>query len=231
MFVQFKLNKNLDKKIILNFLDIKAAGVDFSESLIKLHPALKSIKNKSVKEKQNFISSYVDDFYKKKKTFMKNRLEEIKEAWEKIEQSYFEEIKKVFNIRKIGNYTAFYSMINACPRWISKKEFCLGYSLSIKGEMQVICHELTHFFFYDYLNRKFPGKLDANQKWHFSEIFNTVLLNQKQFAKLYAPIKEFGYPDHKKFLKQYNKLFNNSKSINDFLSKAIKLTKRLKFED
>jgi len=223
MLVKFKLNKNLDKKIILEFLDAKAGGIDFGSNLIKLHPSLKVIKNKSIKEKKEFISKFVDSFYKTNN--LKPKLKQIEEAWKKVEDSYFEEIKKLFKI-KGKKYTAYFSIINFCPRWITKKEFTISYYFPIKKNLVVICHELTHFFFYDYISKHFARKLSANEKWHLSEIFNVVILNQKQFAKLYTPVKELAYPAHKKYIKQYKELFDNSKDLKGFLNKAIKLTKK-----
>ena len=158
MFVQFKLNKNLDKKLINEFLDTSAGGVDFSESIIKLHPQLKIVKSLSYNERTRIISKYVERYYVKNENKIKKKLSKIQNEWEKIEKTYFNEIKTIFEIKKTvcRNYVAYISIINSCPRWTSKKEFCIGYNLTIKDNLLVICHELTHFFFYDYINKKYP---------------------------------------------------------------------------
>jgi len=55
-------------------------------------------------------------------------------------------------------YIGYVLIINSCPRWTSKKN-CIDYNLTIADNMLVICHELTHFFFYNYMNKNYPRKL------------------------------------------------------------------------
>ncbi len=43
MHIHFKLNKELDKRLIAKFLTVKEAGVDFGKSILKYHPALESV--------------------------------------------------------------------------------------------------------------------------------------------------------------------------------------------
>lgn len=229
MLVKFKLNKELDKKLIKEFLNVSEAGVDFGENIIRLHPKLKYIRKLPSKEKIRFISKYVDAFYQKNKNKINRKLGDIQTAWSKVEKIYFDGIKNIFGFkRKIKReFTAYFSIINACPRWISKKEFCLGFNYPIKGNLQIICHEVTHFFFYDYLSKNFPKSLTYHQKWTFSEIFNVILLNKKPFSGLYAPIKEYGYPSHRKYIRNYRALYQKSRNLHEFFRKGIRLTKQL----
>ena len=148
----------------------------------------------------------------------------------KIEKNYFTEISKVFEIKRPikKKYTAYISIMDACPRWIAKKEFCISMNFPIKGNLQTICHELTHFLFYEYVTKHFPRTLTSEQKWDLSEIFNVIILNQERFKKLYAPIIEQGYPSHKKYINQFRKIYNNSKNIKEFFKQAIPLAKKVK---
>ena len=212
MLVNFKLNKNLDKEIIYEFLNTYAAGVDFSESIIRLHPGLKKAKNLAAKEKKLFVSRYVDDYYSKNLNKLQKKLISFDSSWRKIEREYFKEISEVFNLKREikKNYTAFISVINTCPRWISKKTFQIGMHFSIKDSLQTVCHEITHFFFYDYM-KKFPNRLTSEEKWNFSEIFNVVLLNLPKFSRLYSPVIERGYPAHEKYFVRFKKLYKSSR--------------------
>ncbi len=223
MNVKFKLNKELDKNLISSFLNINAGGIDFSKNILRLHPKLKQVKNLDAKKKKAFISKYVNEYYKKNLGKINEKMKAIDKSWGKIEQEYLQKISKVFGIkRKIKQkYSGNISIINANPRWVSKKEFCIGYNQNIKYCMLTICHELTHFFFYNFINKKYPG-LDPEKKWDLSEIFNVIILNEPQFKKLYKPIKQGCYPSHKKNINKFNKLYKNSKNINDFFKKSIK---------
>ena len=229
MLVQFKINKTLDKKLIHEFLNTFAGGVDFSKGIIRLHPDIKKVKGMDSDKKMRFISKYVNNYYSKNKTKINKKLSEIQNYWNEKEKTYFEEIRKVFGIKKPiqRKYVAYVSIINSCTRWISKKEFCVGYNLTITNNILVICHELVHFFFYYYMNKKYPKSLNNEQKWIYSEIFNVVILNKPQFKQLFEPLKEQGYHAHKKNFNKFQKLYDNSKDMNEFFRKSIQLAKNI----
>jgi hypothetical protein len=44
MRIKFDINKELDKKLVKEFLNTSFAGHDFSSSIIKLHPKLESVR-------------------------------------------------------------------------------------------------------------------------------------------------------------------------------------------
>lgn len=157
MLVQFKIEKELDKKIINEFINLYIGGVDFGKGIIRLHPKLKQINILPYGKRVPIISKYVEEYYKNNKGRLLKRLKEAQVAWYKIEDTYFEEVKKIFGIkRKLKRkYTAYISIINCNPRWTSKKEFCVGESYHINKKIQIICHELTHFFFMTILIRNF----------------------------------------------------------------------------
>jgi hypothetical protein len=59
--IKFRLNKELDKKMCLDFFDVKEGGIDFGQTIIETHPKLKLVKeiiNNEEKKKQ--ISEYFD---------------------------------------------------------------------------------------------------------------------------------------------------------------------------
>lgn len=56
-----------------------------------------------------------------------------------------------------------------------------------------------------------------------SEVFNAIILNQKEFKKIIAPAKELGYPEHKKNIKLLASEWEKSKDILIWLKRTIKL--------
>ena len=57
-----------------------AGGVDFTESVLRLHPQLKEVKGRNYNEKVKIISKYVDDYYSKNTNKIKKKLLEIQTA-------------------------------------------------------------------------------------------------------------------------------------------------------
>jgi len=223
MLLKFKIDKEMDKKLIKEFLNTSIAGNDFSKSIIRLHPKMSNIKKLDNKIKEKEISDYVEKYYQINSFKIINKLKEIEITWEKIEKRFFLEIKKLFNLNKIlsKNYISYFSIINACPRWISKREFCIAYNLSIKKNIALISHELLHFFFYEHINKDFRKKMTNMQKWHLSEIFNVIILNKNNFKQFFYPLKEEGYPEHEKILKKFEEIYVKSNNLKEFIDKSI----------
>ncbi|MBU1255651.1 hypothetical protein KKH35_02150, partial [Patescibacteria group bacterium] len=72
--IRFYLNKNLDKFMTAQFLNEKAAGVDFGKGIVKLHPDLANIVEMDEKQKKLVINKYFDEYYKKHKSDLRERL-------------------------------------------------------------------------------------------------------------------------------------------------------------
>lgn len=228
MLIHFKLNKEFDKKLIAKFLTLREAGVDFSKSILKYHPVLESAISLSRVKQKSLISKCVDAYYQQNNSKLKQKLREVKAYWNNIETEYFSELQKIgFEYNPLIRYTAYLSVINACPRVISTKSFWFGYNMKIENDLRIICHEVLHFFFYDYISRYFPNQLSTEQKWHLSEIFNYVILNQPQFSRLFYPSLEQGYPIHREYLPGFTKLYKESNGLDDFMKQAISSLKQI----
>ncbi len=232
MRVHFKINKELDKDLIDNFINFKTAGVDFGYGLVKLHPQLAKVRELKGKERKEYISNYVEDIYLKNSEAFEKKKKETENSWARVENDYFSEAKKIFKLKSLPKkYTAFLTIINSYPRFIDKKEFCVGFFTDDKHNIEIACHEIMHFFFYDYYYAHFEKKLTKNQLWDISEIFNPIILNTPNFSRLFAPRKETPYPAHEKAFPIFNVLWNESIDIDDFFVSAIKKIKELKIED
>ena len=69
-------------------------------------------------------------------------------------------------------------------------------------------------------NAQRQKKISQNKKWIISEIFNTVILNQKDFEKIIKPAKELGYPEHKRYIKILENKWKKEKNITKWISQA-----------
>jgi hypothetical protein len=79
---------------------------------------------------------------------------------------------------------------------------------------------MLHFIFYDYsykFLKKKKLKISEEKIWEISEIFNTLVLNRKEFKTLIKPSKELGYPEHKKYIRKISSKLRNGCNIDDFL--------------
>ena len=63
--LKVKLNKELDKKVCLQFINFQKVGIDFGKGIITIHPDIGEAKRLSVNRQSDFISKYIDSFYKK----------------------------------------------------------------------------------------------------------------------------------------------------------------------
>lgn len=227
--VVFKLNKELDKRLINSFLNYNSAGVDFGEGLVRTHPWLSGLRDMKPRKRLTVVSRKVGGFYNSNEGKIKAKLEDIERSWRRIKDEFFREINSLFGVkrRKGKVYIAYMTVMNLCPRWTSKKEFCVSFAYTVTKNMLAICHEILHFYFYDYMNRKFPGALSADQKWIFSEVFNDVVMNQEQFLKFYRPIKLKPYPAYEKHFERYMKLYKGSKEISEFFRDGVRMAKKV----
>jgi len=53
--VRFYLNKNLDKQMIKEFLNVQAGGIDFGNGIMETHPKLRPVKLLATKQKNRVL--------------------------------------------------------------------------------------------------------------------------------------------------------------------------------
>lgn len=219
--VIFKLNKKLDKEMIDAFLGLKQGGLDFSGCVLGPNPELKKVLKMKGKKRKEEMNRYVDDFYRKKREILDKRVKEFSQRWSKIEEKYFDLVKKIFKLKKLpkNQYIGYLSIINCGPRFLEDRSFQVFYRRP-KDSMYVTMHEILHFFFYDYIFKKYPKifkKLDPNKGnfWDLAEIFNSVILSEPEFKKLHKQKRDWSYPVHRKYLKDLKKYWQESEDSED----------------
>ena len=192
----FELNKELDKEIYLDFVDLKFSGADFGKKIHSDHPMI---------TKENYLE-FIDEYYKTNEREIKlSRQELIKELGLKQEQFYFQ-IKNIFgfdfsNVECVG----YLSIFDCNPRWPENNTFQVFYKRSLENKIGVVFHELAHFVFFKYFDENFgniSSKYSKNDGplWELSEIFNVILLNMPEFQKIIGREEGMFYPNLKEKL-------------------------------
>lgn len=228
----YKLNKTLDKKMALEFLNIKAGGVDFSNGIIGVHPELKGINKKKKSEQEKIIDLHFDNFYKDHNHYLNKRIKEFQTDWDKVEKKYFQEVSKIFKNHSWsqGKYVGYLSIIDCNPRFLNDKTFQVFY-FHPEGSVAVTAHELLHFIFYDYClekHAKMFKKLNPNNGifWDLAEIFNAIVLSQPEFVKIHKIKKQRNYPAHKKDIPILKRMWNKEKDIDKWIIKSFEYLKK-----
>jgi len=210
----------------LQFLDEKGGGVDFGQGIINTHPQLKGIRSLTEKERKKMINEYFNDYYKKNRAKLLKKLALLKTVWRKKEASYFKITKELFDgfEPQKGMHICYLSIIDCNPRFLDSKCFQTFYGKDISDAIHSIAHEILHFFFYDFLDKKLKkesGKLSEDKIWDLSEIFNVVVLESEKYYDIIDKKVIISYPDHKKHLPKFRKFFKESKNIQDFIIKGL----------
>ena len=230
--VQFSLNKNLDKKIVAEFLDIQQGGIDFGEGIISLHPKLKSTRQLKAQKRKAFISSYVDSYYDDHQSSIKHNLRAIEVSWRQRERKFISTTTNIFQGFPFpsGQYIAFASIVDCNPRFLETKTFQIYYKKPTPEAVYTTAHELLHFIFFDFIEKKLAKEikiLSEAQIWDLSEIFNVIILTTTLYQDIIDQHLVIPYPNHNFLLPQFEKAYQNSEDITEFILSGINiLTKK-----
>lgn len=219
--VKFKLNAALDKKMCFDFFNFESAGVDFGKGIIALHPQLRSAGALSLGKRRETIAAYVARYYRSHKAELAAALERVNKEWRKVEPSFFSAAARIFGSFPWpkGKYIGYLSIFNCNPRFLSDKTFQIFYQAK-KGARRLVAHEMLHFIFYAFLEKRGERRVSERKKWILSEVFNAIILNEKEFKSIIAPIRELGYPEHRSRIRPLTKEWEKHKDIIKWLEKA-----------
>jgi hypothetical protein len=217
--IKFRFNKDLDKKMLFEFLGagIKA-GSDFSAAIVENHPGLKG---KSLKRE---VVEYVDRYYVAHRKKIINSEDIIQKSWREIENIFFSLVPRYIPdvAWPEGKYVCYISIDPIGPRFLSNCTWQTPYLWPDQAKGQII-HELLHFIFYEQMSKiKVARDLTNDQRWHLSEIFNDVIQKENEFVKIQGFVPEICYPDHRKVHPKYLKMWRGSPRAKDFIKYAAK---------
>jgi hypothetical protein len=212
--IKFKLNKNLDKKMTRAFWNRQKDGLNFGIKINASHPDLKNKED---------INKYIDSFYQKNNSLLKQNLQTFSKKWNKVEKKFYNTTNKIFknHLWPNGKYICYLSIFSFGPRFLENKTFQSYYRLRDEITWQ-ISHEMLHFIFYDYINKKFSkqiSKISEQNLWQLSEIFNTIVQNlpeYQQFTKFSLP--DGPYPNQIELVRKYRKMWKKNDDIDQFLN-------------
>lgn len=174
-------------------------GSDFwRKGAIQYHDDLINIEN--VKNKKEFLLEYISSLYIQHNKEFEHRKAEINVLYKQKELRFFHETNKIFNNHPWprGEYVAYLSVFDFCPRFLDDKTFFVFMYDSDDGLKYTVFHEMLHFIFYDYCLKKYPKifgmhSTEEGSFWELAELFNLVLQQTSAFVKLHGLIKGFGY--------------------------------------
>lgn len=178
--LRFYLNKELDKIMAEQFLDETGGGIDFSKNVLRTHPDLKDAKL-NIQHRKKIVSDYFDAYYRVHGVEMEQKVERVKSTWAKQGHEYVAVTENYFSGFPFpaGKYIAYASIIDCNPRFLEQKTFQFFYKKPVADIIHTIAHELLHFIFFDFVERKMKKEiqlLSQDQLWDLSEIFNVVIL-------------------------------------------------------
>ena len=190
--LKFQLDIEYDRWTCNEFLTFNEQDI-FSASILKDHPVLTSCDKMESGARKEFINKFVEKYYEKHRQELAHTLEQAKKDWLKVEDAFFEETDNVFSKNlegryswPKGNYICYLSIFNCNPRFIKEKEFQAYYEHPL-GINFVCIHEMLHFIFYNYLEKRFLEQYkECDEKiiWKLSEVFNDVILRTDEFVSL-----------------------------------------------
>ena len=142
--------------------------------------------------------------------------------WKKIEKQVFEEIQKLFGEDLSEEvYTAYLTLFERFRYNRELKFFFVPRKNGLNYINCVTIHETLHFIFFDYWNKNFKNRLQTNNLWMFSELFNVIVMNKEPFLSL-AGQKSKPYPNHEAHYPKLKELFDQRSSLKEFFENFVK---------
>jgi hypothetical protein len=222
--IKLKIDIERDINNCINFIKCERSGVRRQFLLWFLPVDFQYIlsKNFSEKERNKIIREYTKHIYKIRKDEIEKGLKNAKKDWQKVEKRYFQLVDKIFKGHPWpeGNYRGIISIWQMYPRYIQHKIFFFPYKHKIaKFSNKVIAHEMLHFIFFDYLEKKYklkekskiPGKSDE-YVWQVSEVFNNVIEAWGPYNKLFKE-KPRPYPGTEKIFQKMKRQWGKKQDI------------------
>lgn len=216
--IKIILDKKLDKETFLNFVDLKAGGVDFGAKITKNHSNIN----------KNNYQEYIDNYYIENKDGLTKTLLETNNLLQEKQRDFFNAVQDIFNYDFSNKeYIGVLSIFDCNPRYLDRNIFQVYYKRDNQDKLGVIFHETLHFMFFDYCSAycgDVVRELNKNQGkyWDLSEIFNVIILNLPSFKKITGKIEDIFYPAHKEIYPIIEKLWQeNNGNIEQFVKKSL----------
>jgi len=181
----------------------------------------------STPEKNKIITEYTKYVHTEKEKDIQKGVEQVQEQWSKVENAYYEIVDTIFkgHVWPQGKYIGYASVYLMFPRNIKEKTFYFPYTQRPIDPVSTIAHEMLHFIFFDYIQKKYGiNELDLlkgkNKKyvWQVSETFNTMIENWSPYKNIFSYSKKVRpYPGCEDMFSHMSKQWKNNQDIESFL--------------
>jgi hypothetical protein len=218
MYLKYSLNKELDKNIALEFLGLTAGGLDFTSGVTGPHPEFSDILNLDAADRKALIDSHFDSFYKHKSDELRSAVDTAADRWRAAETVFFEYALKLFgNKIQPKHYSGFISVVNCNPRFVDDNSFQFFWKHRW-GSVFVSMHEILHFLFFDYARSVLGEPYTASDPnkgrfWEVSEVFNDIILSEKELVELHGVQTIDPYPALVPLLQEGRKIWLEIKNV------------------
>lgn len=178
------------------------------------------------------LTEYVRGVYGVKNSEILQNVTKAKKDWQSVEKRYFYLVNRIFKNHPWpkGPYSGTASIFMMYPRNIRNKTFFFPGIIYFKGTppaRAVIGHEVLHFMFFDYIEKKYGLKVGGRIKgkpkdylWQISEVFNSVIEDWGPYYRIF----KFKTPPYtgKKFYKKMRRQWTKNQDIDELLNQWLK---------
>lgn len=234
MQLAFKLDKNYDYKMLLEFMP--KGGIKNKQAFTDLlrtdaEELNEVLNNKKIATKE-LVKILVNNKYKKISPFIKNSISDCQKSWNKINHNFFKLVE--LKTKTPWKYKKYYCIVSAYHEGISSwggNIIARRWSINADTQRKVTAHELVLSHFWTMLDKNdISKKWSDDKKWQYSEIFSWCLLGlDKDFYKFWPWLlnrdlfpENHNYPELINLQKELKKLYLKSSSFTEFFEKAIK---------
>ena len=228
--INFKISENEEIRILStfakNYNNEFRSGFNLYQEMVKgFKDELSNIQGLTKEKRKQLFKKVIQKEYNDKGKEIKEKFNKYIKIWKGIEPKFIKETEKLFSHPfPGGEYTAFLTILQICPRCIETKSFQVRLNKGLEYFISTVMHEMVHFMYFDYMKKVFFNQLNEDLEWDLSEIINVILLNKPPFSKM-TKDRHVAYPNHKKRYEELNKIYLKSKNMKDFIEKAIPFLK------
>lgn len=183
-------------------------------------------------EKNKIIGEYTKHIYAIRRQEVARGVKETRRQWKRVERAFYACVDKIFQGHDWpqGNYIGYASIYLMFPRNINKKTFFFPYAKDGCDPIRTIAHEMLHFMFFDYIQKRYGLKEHDTVKgknpkyiWQVSETFNTVIENRMPYKKIFGMKgNSKPYPGCEKMFIAMTKQWARNQDIESFLDAWLK---------
>ena len=179
------------------------------------------------------LTEYVRGTYERRHAEISENVRKADREWRSVEDKYFHLVNKIFKNHPWpkGPYVGAASIFMMYPRNIRNKTFFFPgiiYSEGTPPAATVIGHEVLHFMFFDYIEKRYGLKVGGRIKgkpkdylWQISEVFNSVIESWGPYHRIF----KFKTPPYvgKEFYASMRAQWMKDQDIDRLLDKWLKM--------